>query len=116
MQISSKEEENADTKEKNNDVDNDLRLATSLDNEEENGNEKVARNTATDVSRYDIPPDGGRGWIIVITTFFGQVISTYNMTITGVILVPIKEEFNVNYANLNLMISLRIGAYYLSGK
>lgn len=56
-----------------------------------------------------IPPDGGYGWIIVIFSFFCQVIVDGIVFSGGVLLKYIGKEFNAAPWHVVLIVSLQVG-------
>lgn len=61
------------------------------------------------------PPDGGRGWIIVFSSFFMNFIVDGICYSYGILLPELVQEFGASPALLSLGGALLLGTYMMSG-
>ncbi|EAA44794.4 AGAP003205-PA [Anopheles gambiae str. PEST] len=62
-----------------------------------------------------VPPDGGWGWLVMVASFFCNVIVDGIVMNVGSFLGPIRDEFGVSEAEVALVSSLLSGFYLLTG-
>lgn len=62
------------------------------------------------------PPDGGWGWLIVLSSFMNQFILDGICYAFGAYMLDYQEYFNSSAATTSALMSSLIGCYMLSGK
>lgn len=62
-----------------------------------------------------VPPDGGWGWVVVLASFFCNVMVDGIIFTAGMLLPSIMEEFEVSYSEVSWVSSLLGGFYLLAG-
>jgi hypothetical protein len=72
-------------------------------------NENVVETTAI------VPPDGGWGWIIVVSSFFCNFMIDGVLYTFGIFLNHISETFEVHPTKVALGNSIMVGCYAMSG-
>lgn len=63
-----------------------------------------------------IPPDGGWGWVVVLASFYCQMVLDGIMLSFGMILEEIALHYNTTRSSAAAIGSVMYGMHYLAGK
>ncbi|XP_070554060.1 monocarboxylate transporter 13-like [Ptychodera flava] len=63
----------------------------------------------------DDPPDGGWGWMVVLSSFLAQMLQAGTLLATGVLVSELTEHFDSDVAEVSIIFSVAIGLWCLMG-
>lgn len=80
-----------------------------------NGNGKEMMKLEPPTATVVVPPDGGWGWVVMIASFFCNVIVDGIVMSAGMFKEDIEKEFNASSSAVSLVCSLLSGFYLIAG-
>ncbi|XP_052868156.1 monocarboxylate transporter 3 [Anopheles cruzii] len=91
------------------------KLLPAADTTATNGTATVKGDEPPPTTTLIVPPDGGWGWLVMVASFFCNVVVDGIVMNVGSFLGPIRHEFGVSEAEVALVSSLLSGFYLLTG-
>lgn len=86
-----------------------------VDNQRLVSDEKDSESLPKNDNIVVIPPDGGWGWVVVLSSFLCNLIVDGIIFSFAIFLEPIAKEFSVDKAEVTLVGSLMSGFYLIAG-
>lgn len=79
-------------------------------------NGEIVEEDSDDGPAHIVPPDGGWGWVVMIASFFCNIIVDGIIFSFGLVVTNLAESFEVPVSTVSWVASLLAGFYLLAGK